>query len=82
MNPNQVKVEGDLTIDKKTQKLKVFEDYVFCACLEHFNTGLPCSHEFLIGLKRNKKITFSERWFKNYESSVMVKTELIVKVQE
>jgi hypothetical protein len=48
--------------------------------MEHFNTGLPCMHEFLIGLRRHKRLLFSERWFKDYEKVVLDKKELVDKI--
>jgi hypothetical protein len=50
--------------------------------MEHFNTGLPCMHEFLIGLKRHKRLLFSERWFKNYEKETGANKHLALKVIE
>ena len=34
--------------------------------MERFATGLPCMHEFHVGLRRNLNLLFSERWFKTY----------------
>jgi hypothetical protein len=45
--------------------------------MEHFNTGLPCMHEFLIGLRRHKKLLFSERWFKDYEALIDLRRDLV-----
>jgi hypothetical protein len=48
--------------------------------MEHFNTGLPCMHEFSIGLRRRKKLLFSERWFKDYEDFASKNSELVSQV--
>jgi hypothetical protein len=55
----------------------VIDDYIFCACMEYFNTGLPCPHQFFIGLKKHKKLLFHDRWFKNYEDKVSKNPSLI-----
>jgi hypothetical protein len=48
--------------------------------MEHFNTGIPCMHEFLVGLRRHKRLLFSERWFKDYEKKVYMNKDLAPKV--
>ena len=67
-NPNQPRDKKE--IERKVCKVKVVDGFAFCTCMEHFNTGLPCMHEFLIGLRRHKKLLFSERWFQNYEKLI------------
>ena len=39
VNPNQLKESNE---NKKFEKVKVIDDFAFCSCMEHFNTGLPC----------------------------------------
>ncbi|CDW80528.1 protein far1-related sequence 5-like [Stylonychia lemnae] len=79
VNPNQNKENLEAN-DRKLQKIKVFDEFAFCTCFERFNTGLPCQHEFLIALKRHKKLLFSERWFKGYEDQVKKNKQVVQKL--
>jgi len=54
---------SDLEVDRKVAKLKVIQGYVFCTCMEIFNTGFPCPHMFNIALRHSLKLLFAERWF-------------------
>lgn len=45
VNPNHLReLNCDLPPEKKLFKVRIIEDYVFCTCMEYFNTGLPCTH--------------------------------------
>lgn len=47
-NPAKEQEEDDIEkgfVPKQSwQKLKVFNDYVFCTCMDYFNSGIPCAH--------------------------------------
>jgi hypothetical protein len=69
VNPNHLReLNCDLPPEKKLFKVRIIDEFVFCSCMEYFNTGLPCTHQFYIALKRHKKLLFHERWFLRYES--------------
>jgi len=54
---------GPIETDRKTAKLKTIQGYVFCTCMELFNTGFPCPHMFNVALRHGLKLLFAERWF-------------------
>jgi hypothetical protein len=71
VNPNSAREPKNATpaeLERRLFKVRVVDDYVFCSCMEYFNSGLPCSHQFFVGLKKHRKLLFHERWFKNFDS--------------
>lgn len=64
-NPNQA-IADPVADAKKLVFVKSVDGYAVCSCMERFSIGLPCMHEFHVGLRRNLNILFSERWFKEY----------------
>jgi hypothetical protein len=57
----------EVEAERRVCKVAIVNNSVFCACMEYFNTGIPCQHQFSLALRKNLKILFSERWFLEYE---------------
>ena len=64
----------------RTCKVAEIGNFIFCTCMEYFSTGLPCVHQFHVGLKRNLTLVFSERWAKTYERAALEKPAGVVKI--
>ena len=65
----------------KVCKVAEIDGFVFCTCMEYFNTGLPCVHQFHVGLKKNLTLLFSERWSTHFEKASYEKPELLDRVR-
>lgn len=80
-NPNQP-TEHQSEDTKKIVFVKAIDGYAICTCMERFATGIPCMHEFHIGLRRYINLLFSERWFKEYPEKYDADPEAAFKVQK
>jgi len=64
--PSKVSVK-EVEAERRIVRIQLIDDYVFCSCMEYFNTGIPCAHQLSLSLRKNLKILFAERWFLDFE---------------
>ena len=74
---------GKMTLEGDKFYCKVVEigQYIFCTCMEYFNTGIPCVHQFSVALKSCQKLLFNERWFKSYERLAIQSPEKLTQIR-
>ncbi|TNV85437.1 hypothetical protein FGO68_gene15045 [Halteria grandinella] len=85
VNPNQAREQKQSSHqeqERRLYKVRVVDDYVFCSCMEYFNSGLPCSHQFFVGLKKHRKLLFHERWFKTFDKYAHSKPKQTDEIQK
>lgn len=52
-------------------KVKTVNNYLFCTCMQYFNSGLPCEHILLCSLTHGKKFLIHQRWSLKYEKLLL-----------
>ncbi|CAI2379504.1 unnamed protein product [Moneuplotes crassus] len=58
-------------------KVVVIDNCLFCTCLDQFNTGIPCAHEFCVHMKNpDYNVRLNKRWYRGFSEKDYTPDEL------